>query len=334
MRNRIIVIVAIMAVLGLSFWGIKGMLNKAKEEADRPNQNMNQGQSKPQDNPTDTSKNDGEVIVVTIDSHEKLFKSTANVNDFDNRPTSGSGIELEIVYRDEEENEIKKKYAIEDSQLKEDYLKYHTDVVGYSESGYEEEGVYLSFDNESINQEYKLVVPEEFKGRKVLYLSFVNDIDDNLVEIEYPASCSSISIARCTNLKKLSFGKNARYININQCRQLTDVSEITSQDCVSIGNTFNKIPLEKYNIPDSILAIRGSFCDLENTTEINLSNNILMIKDSFNNSQKLTKIDIPDSVSAIWNSFNNCGDLTLIVGEGTVGEKYAKENELNYEYRK
>lgn len=327
MKKKVIFVSLTLVLLLSVFIGLKvKMENNRYDSVDTINKNDNMQHM--------YSKEYVEPIVVSLETHKNLFDSIENVKEWDNRVPGKSIIEVEVVFKEENDTNIKKIYDINDKQLREDYMLRTVSSINYGMAGYENEGVKILFDNTKIDRKYKLIIPDEYKGRKVRDVSFVNNENDsNLVEIVYPDSCRTINIKGCYNLEKVSFDNKVINVYINNCNKLTCIPNITNENYLRIGSSYNSIAVEQVVIPDSVLLISYSFCNLEQISDINIGRNIKILMDSFNNCPKVGKVDIPDNISVIWNSFMNCKNITLIVGKGTVGEKYAQDNNINYEYR-
>ena len=120
--------------------------------------------------------------------------------------------------------------------------------------------------------------------------------------------------------------------------------------------------LKKVTLPDTIRTIgKGAFADNEELTVINIPKSVKTIGEAaFEVCKKLEKIDLPEGLQTIgaqaftWcqslttvtipasvtqigeNAFFNCGTITgnanffIYCTKGTAGEKYAKENKIEY----
>lgn len=292
------------------------------------------------DNSSDSSVNTSggealdDVITVTLQSHEELFKVSQASQGENIVEENESRVSLAINYIDEKGYAYQKTYDLNDRELKNIFMKYDVTITEYSEAGYQPEGVVLSFETGKIDSNYKVIVPEEFKGNKVCGVKIESERpDDKLVEIECPDSCNTIWVENLYSAKRVTYGTDARYINLNNCPNLVDISSVSNDNYFSIGSTFSRVGIYSYSVPESVLVIRNSFLELDNFAEVSLDKNLKLIKDSFNNCPLLKEVDIPDDIVYISNSFNNCPNLILVVGEDTYGETYAKDNDIKFKYR-
>lgn len=112
-------------------------------------------------------------------------------------------------------------------------------------------------------------------------------------------------------------------------------SEIEGMQVVSIAKDAfkNNEYVEKLIIPGSIRAIGiSSFQGCINLKTVELQEGVEMICSyAFRNCKTLEKIDLPDTLTDIgYGAFLDIEGLTILCKEGSVGEEYALENEIDY----
>lgn len=113
-----------------------------------------------------------------------------------------------------------------------------------------------------------------------------------LTEIEIPDSVTSIgydAFYGCTGLKSLTLGSG--------------VTELPA------GCFYGCTGLTSVTIPDSIIAIDGSFEGCRNITELDLGSVERLMGNAFANLTRLTSVTIPDSVTEIGPAFRGCTSL-------------------------
>ncbi len=164
----------------------------------------------------------------------------------------------------------------------------------------------------------------------------------NLKEIVLPESVlkiSEVAFQGCTNLEKINLPDSLEDIrtgaflactslkSIKIPNKITNISNILFASCIS---------LEKVEISENIHKIVAqAFYNCTSLKEINLPETVTSIGNgAFNNCIKLEKITILSEKTLYGeNVFANTGKkLKMVVVKGSDSEKYAKANNISYEY--
>lgn len=114
-----------------------------------------------------------------------------------------------------------------------------------------------------------------------------------------------------------------------------EIKEIILPKNISIIKpmTFKNSSLEKITLNEKLKGIcNNAFCDCKNLKEIKLPESLIYIEYlAFANCKNLEKVYIPSSIQRInKNAFKNSNNVTIYAKKGSVGEKFAKENNINF----
>lgn len=178
-----------------------------------------------------------------------------------------------------------------------------------------------------------IIIPAEINGLQVKVLgseSFYQHKE--MVSVQLPDGLTTIEGApfyRCYSLKKIYIPATVNEIcdeAFFRCSSLTEISvDSKNEYYVSVdGVLYNKDmtvlvgypegrEAENFVIPDSVKSVEGAFgYHCKYLRKITMSSNLT---------------NLPS-----YNMFVFPDDITLVVEKGSIAEKYAKDNELKYEY--
>ena len=153
----------------------------------------------------------------------------------------------------------------------------------------------------------------------------------NVTEINIPSSVTGISdgtFVACTALKNISVaGDNSYYSAQNGILYNKDGSKLI---CCPASNSASTMTMS-----DSVRAIADyAFYGNKNLVNLKLSKNLNSIGQyAFYDCNSLSTVEAPESVNSIgeW-AFAASEKLTVYVTAGSYAEKYAKENQVKYDY--
>ena len=144
-------------------------------------------------------------------------------------------------------------------------------------------------------------------------------------------ACPNGAFAGCTNLAKVTFGRQLIVIGDNAFAFCTGLKEVIVPDSVTrlVRGAFALCTgLEKADLGDGVIAIeRQAFDQCENLKQVRIGGKVAVIGDwVFHGCAGLEVMDIPDSVTEIGHgAFRNCPKLSKVaIGKGvtTIG-RYA-----------
>lgn len=166
-------------------------------------------------------------------------------------------------------------------------------------------------------------IPDSIDGKPVIEIrGYFLRGNENVVEINIPDSITEVSYEAfefCTNLEKLTMGRNTQIIGQSLCRgdtklkqvvlseSLIEISLYAFQDCTS---------LEKITIPNSVTTIGFAFSGCSALKEIHMTDSV-------------TFMGVPEDENEC-NIFEDSENLTIYAPAGSYAEQYAKDNNIPF----
>lgn len=151
---------------------------------------------------------------------------------------------------------------------------------------------------------------------------------DGLLEIGHGAflSCNHLTAIELPDsvvrLEDSAFGDNGDAVRLHIPAGVTE-----------IVNNFNDLGITELQIPESVTAIKGSFCSLRNLTEVVIPGSVNTISQgSFAFCKNLASITIPASVTDFSCTLIGCAkSLAVRTEPGSSVEQYCREHQMPYE---
>lgn len=166
-------------------------------------------------------------------------------------------------------------------------------------------------------------IPDSVDGKRVIEIrGYFLRGNENVVEINIPDTISEISSEAfefCTNLEKLTMGRNTKIIGKALCRGDTKLKQVVlSESLVEISHYAfqNCTSLEEITIPDSVTTIGFAFSGCTALKEIHMTDSV-------------TFIGVPEDNEEC-NVFEDSDNLTIYAPAGSYAEQYAKNNNITF----
>lgn len=208
----------------------------------------------------------------------------------------------------------------------------YQDIQSANEYDYEivDDGIKIISHND--NQENSITIPERIEGKSVKVLGGDTFYQHkNMVAISLPQSLTTIEgspFYRCYSLQEITIPSGVTEISSNpffRCSALTEIRVALGNTCYSAmdGVLFNADKTELISYPEGKLS--ESYTVPKSVKKLNI--------DSFGYKTKLKSLTIPSNVVEFpdGSMFVFPEKITLIVESGSAAEKYAIDNELEYE---
>lgn len=163
-------------------------------------------------------------------------------------------------------------------------------------------------------------VPDSVDGKPVIEIrGYFLRGNENVVEINIPDTITKISSEAfefCTNLEKVTMGKNVEVIGESLCLSDSSLKEVTLSESLkeipvcAFGGCYS---LEVVSIPNSVISIKdNAFAKCTSLKEVHMTNSVTDIAEGANP------------------SFEDCDNLTIYAPAGSYAEQYAKNNNIPF----
>ena len=160
-----------------------------------------------------------------------------------------------------------------------------------------------------------------------------------LTSVTIPASVTSIgwgAFSDCKGLTSITIPDSVTSIGgsaFSGCTGLTSITIPDSVKSIDDGAFYGCTGLTSITIPDSVKSIgTEAFEYCTGLTSVTTPDSVTSIgTEAFECCTGLTSITIPDSVTSIgWGAFDYCDNLTIYGSKGSVAEKYANDNGIEF----
>ena len=207
-------------------------------------------------------------------------------------------------------------------------------VVGAEVESYEytKEDCSICFLTGYINEQYVVRVPDVYHEYKIASFNILTG-DDNLTQLYFEGDVPNVYISGCPCLKKIDFGyENTYRIIVKNCPNVESINGTEGfyvKSLMGVGE--NSVDFENIDLPVSI--VMQNCMNNADFKTCSIKEGTKVIMGCFNDCENLESVVVPESVIFISDDcFNDCPEVTLYVAEGSVGEKYAVDKGLTYQY--
>ena len=191
--------------------------------------------------------------------------------------------------------------SIAEKYAKDNNIKYKCIIIGsngeYLICEEDKDGKIAITGIENVNSSIKLEIPSEVNKKIV-------------------KAIGEAAFKGCEQITSVTIPKTIEYIGKEAFANCTNLSELKISEDITEGAAIGY----------------SAFINCSKLTEVTIPNNVTAIfHNAFENCTGLKKIVIPSEVGVIGNdTFKGCTNLTIYCEEGSVAEKYAKDNNIKY----
>ncbi len=192
---------------------------------------------------------------------------------------------------------------------------------------------------EKINEPSCAILPTIIENNHVVSIGDTYSKEDNIVELYIPDGIihEAMIIWQNDHIERIYISESVNCdMFLDGCPNLKEIVFSQNTKILYCPTLENCPMIESFSVPSSVKYLsHDAFYNLERLETVLLPPELKIISDNcFVNCPLMSELDIPDSVDEIGTGcFSECPKLTLVVGRNTIGEKYAKENNLKYRYR-